>query len=902
MNLNDVRLRFRAILHRDKMESELEEEIRSHLDLQTQKYAQKGMSAKEARRAAHRDFGALQRTKEECRDERRVSLWSDLQQDLRYAVRMFRRSPGITGLIVFMLAIGIGGNLSTFRVSDALLFRPLPVHDPRSLFRTVNTNGGLYDSSNGCSLGLYEEMRRRTGQLCSLMAYHPAETALVSVGSGEAERLTHQTASGNYFTVLGVRPIAGRVLSPEDDGTPGRHPVAVISDRLWKSKFDRSIRALGNKLRWNDQVFDIVGVAPAEFFGVEVGQMVDVWTPISMAPIALLQDPHTFWLRVMGRVRPGVTITQANAPIQAVMNEAMLDDVRQHALAGTPKAVIDQFLAGMRIKGISAAAGISSLGKQYQQPLKIMMFIVAFVMAITCANVGGLLIAKGSARRQEIAIRLSLGAARVRILKQLVTESLLLAALSLMAGLLISRWTTPLLVRLLRPSTAPARLAAGIDLRTMSFSISIALTIVLVCGLLPALRLTKVDSPSSLKSGAWVTGGIGGIGKSLMAAQIAMSFILVIGAGLFLRTLINLVSSPLGFNPANILVTRMALAQAGDQRLVYSAWNNLLREVRALPRVRDASLSSAGLFAGQPQMVGIRPATAAGQPSDPLTGVLFVSNGYFQTMRIRLVSGRDLASHDDEASSPSVALVNRAFVRKFIADADPIGRKFTKMANSPVWTEIAGVVEDTKYNDLRENPPPMIYVPYGKIAEWIRPDSHPDLSMFLQVQGYRGRAMFSAELRNIAGQRFSVEDVNSQQQLVDDTLVRERLLANVAGIFACLAVVLAAMGLYGIISYVTAGRRREFAIRTALGAAPRALWHLALSDAFGMVAVGTVVGIVAAPFGIRLAKSLLFGLAPSDPSTFAIAALILFVSSLTAAFIPAYKAAKADPMVSLRDE
>lgn len=902
MNLNDLRLRLRAVFLRDKVESELEEEIKTHLELQTQKNTEAGMSAEEARRTAQRDFGGLPRTKEECRDEWRVSFWSDLQQDLRYAIRMFRRSPGITALIVFMLAIGIGVNLATFSVSDAILFRALPVQDPNSLFRTVGTNGTLYEASNGCSLSLYEEMRKRTSRLADLMAYQPAETAVISVDSREPERLTHQTASGNYFDVLGIRPTAGRVLSPEDDSAPGRHPVAVVSDRLWKRRFDRSSRAIGSKLGWNNRVFEIIGVAPAEFFGVEVGQMVDVWTPVSMAPSGPLQDPHTFWLRIMGRLRPGVSIAQASAPVQAVMNEAMLDDVRQHAPPGTPKSVIDAFLAGMRTKGVSAAGGISILGSQYRQPLRIMMFIVGLVMAITCANVAGLLIARGSVRRRELAIRLSLGAGRGRILKQLVTESLVLASFSLIAGVLIAHWTMPLLVRLLTPPTSPARLAVGIDIRTMSLAITLALATVLVCGLVPALSLTRVGAFPALKDGSkFVGAGTGSIRKVLTAAQIAVSFVLLIGAGLFLRTLINLSSSPLGFNPANILVTRMTLERGMDQKLVYPAWSDLLREVRTFPGVDEASLSSAGLFAEQPQMLGIRTADSA-PPPDPLTGALFVSNGYFKTMGIRLVSGHDFTSNDDEAVNPPVAIVNRAFVRKFIPDVGPIGREFTKLANAPAWTEIVGVVDDTKYDTLRESPPPMIYVPYARIGEWIRPESHPDLSMFLQVRGHGNRGSLSAELHGITGRRFSVDDVNSQRQLVDDTLVRERLLADVAGIFASLAVLLAAMGLYGIMSYATAQRRQEFAIRTALGAAPRAILGLMLRDSLKIVAAGSILGIIAAPLGTRLAKSVLFGLAPNDPLTVVLAAVILAVASLTAAFIPAYKAAQADPMVSLRDE
>ncbi len=807
--------------------------------------------------------------------------------------------PDFTGVMVFMLALAMGANLATFGVMDAILLRMLPVKDPASLFRTIRASGNASDSGNGGSYVLYREMQKRTNRLGELMAYQAAGPAVISIDRTEPERLMQQTISGNYFQVLGVQPVAGRMISPEDDKAPGQRAVAVISYRLWRSRFDKSERVIGSKLQFDNHTFDIVGVAPAAFFGVEVGKMVDLWTPISMAPAGDLRDNHMFSVRVMGRVHPGVTIAQAAAPIQAVVNEIMLEDVRQHAPPGTPKQVIDRFLAGMRIKGVPAGGGISYLRRQYQQPLQIMMFVVGLVLLIACSNVANLLIAKGSARQQEVAIRLSLGAGRGRILQQLITESLLLVLLSAGLGLLFAHWGTPILVRLLTPFSEPAKLATAIDPRLLAFTSLLSLLTVLICGLFPALRLTATDMHTVLKNGARLAGTRSGrVRKVLVASQIALSMVLVVGAVLFTRTLMNLVSSYLGFNPSSVLVTRISFQRHGGERNFLPAWSEALRRVRMLPGVEQASISSAGLFTGETPLVGIRTTAAKALPTDPTTGQLFVSTGYFQTLGINFLRGHDFES----PGSPTCAVVNEAFVRKFFGNENPLGRKLTKLANTPLWTEIIGIVKDAKVSSVRENPPPMIYVPYGQIADWIRPQGHPGESMFLQLRGHETPASLAADLRRELGHKFTIGEVSRQQQLIDDTLVRERLLASVASLFGGLALLVAALGLYGIMNYAVVQRRQELGIRMALGASPKMILSLMLRDSAVIVGLGTLVGILAAAFSTHFIRALLFGLAPNDPTTFIAAGVVLLATSLAAAFIPAYKAAETDPIRALRHE
>lgn len=904
MNRNDLWLRFRALFFRLRMDAALEEEIAAHLELQTRKYVQGGMSPEEAKRRARLDFGGTEKAKEECRDSRRITFLSHVMQDLHYSMRMIRRAPGFTVLIIFILAMGMGANLATFSVTDAILLRMLPVRDPASLFRMVRATGNTSDAASvGCSYPLYLEMQTRDRELADLMAYEPADTALFSIGRTETERLTQQIVSGNYFQVLGIRALAGRLISPEDDSEPGQHAVAVISYRLWNSRFAKSERAIGSKLQSDGHVFDIIGIAPPNFFGVEVGKMVDVWTPAAMAPASNLSNDHLFWLRLMGRLNPGVTLAQAAAPIQAAMNETMLEDVRQHAPPGTPRRVVDQFLAGMRIKGAPAGGGISYLRSEYQQPLKIVLFVVGLVLLIACSNVANLLIAKGNSRRQELAIRASLGAGRRRILQQLLTESVLLAVLAVIGALLLAHWATPALVRLLAPSTEPAELATGLDLRLLAFTAVLTLLAVVICGLLPAIRLAGMDMHTALKGGMRLTGiGAGGIRRVLVGSQVALSLILIVGAGLFTRSLVNLMSSYLGFQPNHVLVTTITYLRGTDAAGLRAGWSELLRHVRELPGVDQASLSSAGLFAGDPPLLGVRTTAAKPLPTPPLTGALFVSTHYFETLGIGLLHGRDFVPRDNDRSSAACIIVNEAFARRFFGGENPLGHQLTKLANTPVWAEIVGIAQDAKYSTLRGDPPPMIYVPYGRIADWLDPHAHPGESMVLQVRGQQSGASLAADLRRDTGEQFIIGGVFRQQQLIDDSIVRERLLASIVSVFGGLALLLAATGLYGVMNYAVVQRRKELGIRIALGATPKAVLGLMLRDAATVVVIGSGIGGLGAFFTTRLAEALLFGLAPNDPTTFIAGFVLLLAASLLAAFIPAYRAAGIDPMVALRHE
>ncbi len=901
MKLTDLLLRIRAILFQQRTESDLEEEFANHLELQIRKYIAAGVGVDEATRGARIDFGARESAREECRDARGVSWVSNVVQDLHYAIRTFRRSPGFTCFVIFILALGMGANLATFGVMDAILLRMLPVKDPGSLFRTVNASGNSYDSGGGSSYPLFLHMKTRTNALADLTAYRTGQHASVQIGKSEPEGLTQQTVSGNYFEVLGVEPAFGRLISDEDDRERGQHAVAVVSYRFWKDRFNKSSTVIGEKLNFGDRIYEVIGVTPPQFFGVEVGKIIDVWTPISMAPATDLDNDHNFWLRTIGRRMPGITIAQAAAPMQAVMNEFMLEDVRKHAPPGTPKEVIARFLAGTRIKGVPAGGGISFLRQQYQRPLKIVMFVVGLVMLIACSSVASVLIARGFVRNREIAVRLSLGAGRARIFQQFLTESAVLAILSAVAGLLIAHSVTPMFIGLLTPSSDPASLITTIDLRLLAFTSFLTLVTVVSCGLFPAIRLAKSDVYTSLKGGLRVTEGAGAMTrKSILVAQIALSLVLVIGGGLFTRTLVNLMSSNLGFNPRSLLVARLTLQNQASDISPFHAWLNLIQAARSFPGVEHASVSSSALFDGDPQLMGIRTTVASAHPADPVTGLSFVSSGYFSTLGIEVTAGRDFQNFDERPQGGAVAIVNQAFAHKFFGDEYPIGRKVTKTANEPLWTEIVGIVKDVKVSNLREAAPPMIYVPFSQITDWLPPQAHPDLSMFLQVSGRQALPILSAELRKLSS--FKVDGIFRQQQLIDDTLIRERLLADVAIVFGILALLLAGSGLYGIMSYLVVQRRYELGIRMALGAQPRSIMALVLKDSATVVVPGIALGFIASRFASSWARTLLYGLAPNDTGTFITASVFLFACLLIAAMIPAFRAANADPMIALRNE
>lgn len=903
MRWTDVRLRLRAIFHRERMENDLQDELAEHLELETRKHLAAGLLLEEAQKRARASFGGFEQVKEECRDRRGIRSLTDMVQDVSYALRSFRRTPGFTATVVLMLAVGIAANTAIFSVVDAVLLKMLPVRDPGALFRVVRASASADDVGNAVSYQMFGKMKSRVEPLAALMAYQLPQKTAVSIGRSEGQYLEHQAVTGNYFELLGIRPVLGRFMKAGEDKGSGSYPVAVISSNLWTSRFHRSPDVLGKTLRLNNRAFEVIGVAPPQFFGVEVGAIVDVWTPVSMAPLSELNDDHFTSLQLMGRRKSGITLSQAVAPLQAVWKEAMEQDARMHAPPGTPRQVIDQFLAGTKLKGEQAGGGISYLREQYRRPLEMVMCLVALVLLITCMNVANLMIARGSSRQREIAVRLSLGAGRFRLLRQLMTESVLLALVSGTLALLISHWAAPFISRSLGHADSPAELFVPIDIRLLSFTAAVVLLAVVIFGLFPALRFSKADIHLSLKSGVHLTlSGRRKTGRALVVSQVAFSFVLLVGSLLFTRTLWNLMSSSIGFNPHDVVVSDLVLKDSKPPAKYFPIWEELLRSISQLPGVQACSLSSSALFSGSPRMLGVRVTEPAGRPADPVSDFLAVSGDYFQTIGIPLRAGRSFKAEDQDSSSPAVTIVNQAFARKFFGDIDPLGKKMTKLANAPEWTEIVGVVADTKFNSIREPAPPMFYVPYERITDWFPPQTRPGYSLWMQVRGRQTTASLANYLRRQFGNVFTLQQITPQDKLIKDTLTAERLLAEVSSLFGGLALVLTALGLYGIMSYAVAMRRQEIGIRMALGAAPNNVLALIMMDAVAVLVIGLLIGAPAALVSTRAIGNLLYGLAPNGWITFAVAAAVLTIASLLAAFIPAYKATQTDPAIALKYE
>jgi predicted permease len=646
--------------------------------------------------------------------------------------------------------------------------------------------------------------------------------------------------------------VAGRLIAPVDGEVAGRDAVAVISTRLWKQAFGGGVSAVGSSLTVDGRTFNVIGVAPAAFFGVEVGKVVDVWTPVSMAPLDQLRNEHAFWLLPMGRLHPDVTIEQAAAPMQAIVDQVMLEDVRQHAPPNTPRAVIDKFLGDTKIKGVAAGGGIAPLRQQYGQALRVVMALVIVLVLIACTNVANIRVARETGRQQEIILRLSLGAGPGRLVRQLFVETTLLACISVVLGGLVSRLTVPLFVAMLEPSKSPAELSIPLDFRLLLFAALLALTTVLATGLVPALHLLRFDPFGSLRSRtSLAVGRTGRIRKVLVAAQIALSLVLVVGAALFSQTLTNLLSIPLGFSTADILTARLTLPRTGDEQTSSpGSWTQLLQRARTLPGGVSVALSSVTLFDGEPPYIGLRTDARQETPRAPTAALVFVSAEFFQTLGIEVTHGTAFDERSFRPNAPAVVVVNESFAKKFFGSQDPLSHKVSRIADSANWHEIVGVVRDMRVANVRGTSPPIVFVPYTAMAAWVAPQGHPGFAMTLYVEGRQKASMLLLELQHLIGSQYKVEGVSEQQRFINDTLIRERLLQRIAALFGTLSLVLAGLGLYAVMNYSILQRRQEIGVRIALGADPGRIVRSLMKDAGALVFLGTAAGILIAAIAI----------------------------------------------------
>jgi macrolide transport system ATP-binding/permease protein len=812
------------------------------------------------------------------------TLW----QDLRYAARMLRKSPGFTAIAVLSLALGIGANAAIFSLVNAVLLRPLPVREPERLVSVYPTTR---DGAQAFSYPSYVDFRDRNEVFEGLFVTRFAPMSLGREGANE--RVWGYMVSGNYFDVLGVRAAHGRALTPEDDRAPLAHPVAVLSHGSWRRRFGGDASVVGKEIRINGRPFRVVGVMPEGFSGTEIAYTPELWVPMMMQEWI---EPGNAWLGrrqtqnifATGRLKDGVTHAQAEASLNALarrLGEEFPETNEGQTVTLTPPGLIHPLLRG-------PAVGFTW----------VLMGVVALVLLVACANMANLLLARGAERRREVAVRLALGASRARLVRQLLTESVLLSALGGACGLLLAFWMIDLAVGLKPPIDFPLALDLTVDWRVFSFALAVSLLTGVVFGIIPALQATKPDLVPALKDATAQAGGRRSrLRGALVVAQIALSLVLLVAAGLVLRALRHVQTTSPGFDPENRLMMSVDLGLQGyDEARGREFYRQLAERVRALPGVRSVALTdnaplSINYNSTDVHVEGQPPARGANVPTAMNSTV---SPDYFETMGVPLVSGRAFGEGDREGA-PRVLVVNETFARRFFPGADPsaeaLGKRVGFSANGPRW-EIVGVARDGKYFSIGEAPRPFVYLPllqdYASRATLVvRASANPEALI--------GPVREEARRLDPHLPVFEVKTLNEHMRL---SLFPARVAAALLGGFGLLALLLAAVGVYGVMSYAVARRAREFGIRLALGAQARDVLRLALRGGLLMTLAGVLVGFAAALAVTRLLAGVLYGVSATDPLTFAAVALLLTGVALLACYVPARRATKVDPMVALRYE
>ena len=826
-----------------------------------------------------------------------------LGRDLRHALRALRKNPAFTLVVVMTLGLGIGANAAIFSLMDQVLFRALPVHDPGRLVlldgpgpfrgRTVNLMTFSYP--------MYMDFRDRTETFSGVLARF--QMSMTVAWKGQAERADGDLVSGNYFEVLGVKPALGRVFTASDDTTPGAHPVVVISYGFWQRRFGGDPSILNQPISVNGHPFTIVGVSGPGFNGIQVGSGSDVMVPLMMKAAMTptwndLDNRRSRWVNVMARLKPGITPEQAEVQMNVAYRQANEQEI---LTIENPSESFRKRFVEKHLEVIPGGRGLSDLRRQFSLALIVLMSMVGVVLLIACANIANLLLARATSRQKEFAVRLALGAGRARIVRQQLVESVLLALSGACVGLALARWTGTLLIAALPGSGAAQTLTANPDLRVVAFTLAVALVTALVFGIVPALQATRPAVTSSLKEEAGSVAGGGRqarVRRSLVVGQVAMSMLLLAGAGLFARSLHNLRSVDPGFRTESLISFSIDPSLSGyDQNRALALYDRLQRELAAAPGVRSVSMSEIGALTGNGWGMSIRVdgyKQKEGEDMNPnFDGV---GPRYFSTMGVSLVRGREFTERDVKGAPP-VAIINETMAKYFFGDTDPIGRRFGVGGGPPTSIEIVGVVKDVRSLALRDTPPRYAYIPY------MQDDSLTQLTFYVRAAGGEAH-VFDAVRQTVRrlDANLPVFDVKSMEAQVAESLFVERMVAALSVAFGGLATLLAAIGLYGVMSYAVARRTREIGIRMALGAEPRGVLWLVLKEVALLSAFGVTVGLLTAYFAARRVESQLFGLAPNDPVTLVSAVALLLTVALVAGFVPARRATRIDPLLALRTE
>ncbi len=913
------------------LDADVEEELRFHLDLRAAELAARdGLDAAAARAEALRQFGDLDDARRyiralDARTEtaaRRRDLMDELRQDLRHALRGLRRAPGFTLVAVLALALGIGSVTSIATLADAALLRPLPVADPAGLVgfgdpAAVGMVSVGPERTDLYSYPLYADLRARARRVTGLLAVgragrldvavpHAAAGAAPNGSPGgaagaapAAEPARGALVSGNYFALLGVPAAAGRTLTEADVRAAGAAPVAVLSDAYWRRRFGRDPAAVGRTLLVNGAPVTVVGVAPRGFDGESVGVAPDLWMPLAMQPLVMRNEDRlrgpaaraTGWLMLMGRLAPGATVAQAGAEMTALARQSIADAAGGRLPAEARDARVDAYPGGR---------GFSRIRERFRGPLAILLAATALILLVACANVANLLLARAATRRTEVGLRLALGAGRSRLVRLLLAESVLLGAAAGALGVLVAWWGSAVLLRM-ASGGAPVALAVAPNPRVLGFATALSLATAALVGLVPAARATRVDLATTLRAHArGVTGGaLGGgrrfgVGGTLVAAQVALSLVLLVGAGLLVQSVRNLQRAPLGLDRDRLLMVEVDTRAAGYAGERFRALCRTLAERAArVPGVRAATYSENGIFSGGEGMTNVRVDGFAPRSADDSSAFFDrVGAGYFGAIGARLLRGREFGAGDD-ANAPRVAVLNATMARFYFGGRDPVGQ-FVHVDSTSL--QVVGVVADVTDHDLRAAP--------ARRLDMAAAQAHDAGDVVLAVRTAGDPARAEAAVRRAvlaADPALRVLDAQPLAALMRRSIAEERVVARLAGVAGGMAVVLAALGLYGVLTYAVVRRGSEFGLRLALGARPADVTRLVLRESLTLFAVGAAAGVPAALAAARLVRHQLVGVGVVDAPTLAGALLVLGATAAAAGYRPASRAARGSPQAALRE-
>jgi predicted permease len=900
----NLRLRWRALWKRRQLEGDLEDELAFHLAMRDEKNQEAGVAE-----SARRSFGNPALVKEDLRDQWTFRAVENLWRDLRYAARMLLRSPGFTLVAVLSLAIGIGANTAIFSVVDVILLKSLPVSDPEELRVLLWTGEPRipFHSSSGYTTTLhgikvhgqfpypiYKMLTASLPQFSDVIGF--TYSTVTVIAGGESHYGNAHFVTGNFFEALGLRPVLGRLLSPEDERS-GTAPVAVISYAYWERRFGLDPGVVGRSITIDGHPVIIAGITPRSFLGADPEGSDDLFLPLVHIGMFgdgsyKLERDDQWWVQIIGRLRPGVSDRQALAALDVVMARAGAAYPEPAKKQGPFHVVLE-----------AGAGGVPQLREQTRTPLLILSSVVGLVLLIACANIANLLLARGVGRRRELAVRLAIGAGRGRLVRQLLTESLLLAGIGAAIGL---SFASPLgsLIRSMTAVSDRPTIGSQIDARVLLFTTGVTLLTAIVFGLMPAFRATRIDLTPALKDGS--TFGAAGhlrANRILVVGQVALSTLLLAGAGLFIRTLVNITRIDPGFEVHRLLIFTVDGSRSGyDGRKLTDLYERMRAKLEGIPGVQAVTLSTVALLSNGMSSSSITvPGYTPSRGQSAETYVIAAGGHFLKTMGIPVLFGRDIDGRDILKARP-VALVNQTFARKFLAGRSPMGAVFyfgnERNPKPEDVIEIVGVAKDAKYDNLKNEIPPTAYIPYLQHPDWVK-------RMIFEVRTtVIPSNIASAVERSVAqiDRNVPVAGMRTQEEQIRITLSGERMFAGVVGSFGGIAALLAAIGLYGVMAYAVTRRTSEIGIRLALGAGRGDVQWMVLRESLWMVAAGLAIGIPAALALTKLVRGTLYGIKPNDPVSFVAAGALMVVVAALAAWIPARRAARVDPMRALRCE